>query len=136
MGLEMRGTEVGLVRGKGLGGVPTGLVRLELGVLVGQLGGHLELGVGHKVSSVALPLLDLLPLLLRDLERRLGMLVLRVLSRGVTGDTEGVSSLHQTRRSPAVRRVEPSTETETSVTQEEWRGRGVDRGRPEVDSQI
>lgn len=126
MGLEISGTEVGRMRGKGRGGVPTGLVKLELGVL--------GLG-GYRLSSVALARFDLDPLDLRDLVSRLGMLCFLILM-GVAGDADGVSSLHQTSLSPAVRSVDPSTDTATSVTQEEWRGRGKDRGSPVIDSQI
>ena len=52
------------------------------------------------------------------------------------GAVVGLGRLHQTRRSPAVRRVEQSEEIQTSVTQLECRGSGGERDAPVTASQI
>ena len=77
----------------------------------------------------------MLPLDLLDLGIGRDSFLLLMLAAGRTV-VVGLGRLHQTRRSPAVSRVEQSEDIATSVTQSAWTERGEERDVPVTASQI
>ena len=121
-----------------VGGLPIGLMHPESTFRINDSSWHeslLDLKRRiYEVSTDVEMVTYLLPLVLLDLGMGRDNFLLLLFSGG--GVVVGLGRLHQTRRSPAVRRVEQSEDMETSVTQLECRERAGERDAPVTASQI